>query len=162
MHRNSASVSTKQERIATLAKQSPEMAFTSLAYLLDIEWLNEAYQRTRKDGAVGVDGVTAEEYEQDLEGIRAAEVPDSGRLKVSPHRNSLVSREAISHNKASPTSCPKASLMCLKRSKSRNIRANCPRERRVRAKACCTRSSRSDRFGKPVSLSYIAARANSI
>ena len=61
-------VSTKQKRIAALAKQSPEMAFTSLAYLMDIDWLKEAYRRTRKDGAVGVDGVTAEEYEQDLEG----------------------------------------------------------------------------------------------
>ena len=61
MHRNSTIVSTKQERIAALAKQSPQMAFTSLAYLLDIDWLKEAYQRTRKDGAVGVDGVTADE-----------------------------------------------------------------------------------------------------
>lgn len=68
MHRNSTNVSTKQERIAALAKQSPHMAFTSLAHLLDIDWLKEAYRRTRKDGAVGVDGVTAEEYEQDLEG----------------------------------------------------------------------------------------------
>src|SRR5690349_2076829 len=68
MHRNSENMSTKQERIATLAKQSPQMAFTSLGHLLDIEWMKEAYQRTRKDGAVGVDGVTAEEYEQDLEG----------------------------------------------------------------------------------------------
>lgn len=68
MHRNSENVSTKQERIAALAKQSPQMAFTSLAYLMDIDWLKEAYRRTRKDGAAGVDGVTAEEYEQDLEG----------------------------------------------------------------------------------------------
>ena len=60
-------VSTKQQRIATLAKQSPHMAFTSLAYLMDIDWLKEAYRRTRKDGAAGVDGVTAEEYEEDLE-----------------------------------------------------------------------------------------------
>ena len=67
MHRNSEHVSTKQKRIAALAKQSPEMAFTSLAYLMDIDWLKEAYRRTRKDGAVGVDGVTAEMYEQDLE-----------------------------------------------------------------------------------------------
>jgi hypothetical protein len=67
MPRNSTSVSTKQERIAELAKQSPQMAFTSLAYLLDIDWLKEAYRRTRKDGAAGVDGVTAEEYEQNLE-----------------------------------------------------------------------------------------------
>jgi RNA-directed DNA polymerase len=67
MHRNSSTVSTKQERIASLAEQSPQMAFTSLAYLLDIDWLKDAYRRTRKDGAVGVDGVTAEDYEQDLE-----------------------------------------------------------------------------------------------
>lgn len=38
------------------------------AYLVDLDWLHEAYRRTRKDGAVGVDGVTAAEYEQDLEG----------------------------------------------------------------------------------------------
>jgi retron-type reverse transcriptase len=44
------------------------MAFTSLAYLMDIEWLREAYRRTRKDGAVGIDGMTARAYEADLEG----------------------------------------------------------------------------------------------
>ena len=66
MPRNLTDVLTKQRRIAYLARQSPEMAFTSLAYLMDIEWLMEAYRRTRKDGAVGVDGVTAEAYEQDL------------------------------------------------------------------------------------------------
>ena len=41
MPRNSTNVSTKQERIAALAKQSPEMAFTSLAYLMDIDWLRK-------------------------------------------------------------------------------------------------------------------------
>jgi len=68
MHRNPNNVSTKQERIATLARQSPGMGFTSLAYLMDLEWLHEAYRRTRKDGAVGIDGQTAAEYEQNLAG----------------------------------------------------------------------------------------------
>src|SRR3954462_12590790 len=68
MHRNSTNVSTKQERLAVLAKQAPQRAFTSLAHLMDIDWLKEAYQRTRKGGAVGVDGMTAEDYERDLEG----------------------------------------------------------------------------------------------
>lgn len=67
MHRNPKDVFTKQERIATLAKQSPEMGFTSLAYLMDVEWLREAHGRTRKDGAVGIDGQTSADYEQDLE-----------------------------------------------------------------------------------------------
>ena len=59
-------VSTKQQRIAQLAKQSPEMGFTSLAYFIDIDWLHEAYLRTRKDGAVGVDGQTADDYAANL------------------------------------------------------------------------------------------------
>ena len=67
MHRNSNSVSTKRQRIAKLAKQSPKMGFTSLAYMMDIDWLKEAYRLTRKNGAVGVDGQTASEYEEDLE-----------------------------------------------------------------------------------------------
>ena len=88
MPRNSILVSTKQKRIAALAKQSPEMAFTSLAYLMDIDWLAEAYRRTRKNGAVGVDGVTAEDYEEDLEGNlqRLLDRAKSGTYKAPPVR----------------------------------------------------------------------------
>ncbi len=57
----------KQQRIAELAKRSPQMAFTSLAYLMDIDWLEAAFYRTRKDGAPGVDGQTWFDYERDLE-----------------------------------------------------------------------------------------------
>jgi group II intron reverse transcriptase/maturase len=60
-------VSTKRERIAQLAKQMPGVALTSLSHHIDTEWLKEAYRRTRKDGAVGVDGQTAEEYAANLE-----------------------------------------------------------------------------------------------
>jgi RNA-directed DNA polymerase len=65
---NLGTVSTKQQRIAELAKQSPLMGFTSLAYFIDIPWLQEAYRRTRKDAAVGVDGQTAEAYAANLQG----------------------------------------------------------------------------------------------
>jgi group II intron reverse transcriptase/maturase len=43
------------------------MASTNLAHHIDIEWLRTAHAQTRKDGAVGVDGRTAEEYEVNLE-----------------------------------------------------------------------------------------------
>ena len=59
-------VSTKQQRIAELARNCPDMAFTTLAHHIDIAWLREAYDLTRKDGAVGVDGQTAEDYEANL------------------------------------------------------------------------------------------------
>ena len=45
-----------------LAKQSPQMGFTSLAQHIDLRWLYEAYCRTRSDGATGVDGQTAADY----------------------------------------------------------------------------------------------------
>jgi group II intron reverse transcriptase/maturase len=50
-----------------LAKQSPQMAFTSLNHYLDLDWLREAFRRTRKDGAVGVDGQTWADYAEHLE-----------------------------------------------------------------------------------------------
>jgi RNA-directed DNA polymerase len=60
-------VSTKRQRIAELARKCPDMAFTNLAHHIDIEWMLTAYRHTRRDGAVGVDGQTAEEYEVNLE-----------------------------------------------------------------------------------------------
>jgi RNA-directed DNA polymerase len=59
-------VSTKQRRIAKLARNAPELSFTTLAHHIDIVWLHKAYALTRKDGAVGVDGQTAAEYEVHL------------------------------------------------------------------------------------------------
>jgi group II intron reverse transcriptase/maturase len=64
---SSDTVSPKLERIAKLAKLAPESAFTSLSHFIDIDWLREAYRRTRKAGATGVDGQSAAEYAVDLE-----------------------------------------------------------------------------------------------
>ena len=81
-------VSTKQQRIAKLARESPQMAFTTLAHHMDLDWLREAYRRTRKDGAVGVDGQTACEYEADLESnLRSLlERAKSGTYRAPPVR----------------------------------------------------------------------------
>jgi RNA-directed DNA polymerase len=62
----SENVYTKQQRIAQLARLMADASFTTLAHHIDLEWLEEAYRRTRKDGAAGVDEVTAQEYEKDL------------------------------------------------------------------------------------------------
>jgi RNA-directed DNA polymerase len=63
----SITVSTKLERIAKLAREMPQAALTRLAHHIDIDWLREAYRRTRKNGATGVDRQTAEEYASNLE-----------------------------------------------------------------------------------------------
>lgn len=95
-------VSTKQARIAMLAKQMPGTALRSLSHHLDLEWMREAYRRTRKDGAVGVDGVTADEFAADLDAnlqdlldraksgayrappVRRVEIPKGGGGKTRP------------------------------------------------------------------------------
>ena len=60
-------ISTKQGKRATLARHTPKQVLTTLAHLIDVGWLREAYRRTRKRGAAGVDGVTAAQYETALE-----------------------------------------------------------------------------------------------
>jgi len=81
-------VSTQQQRIAQLAKQAPEMAFTSLNHYLDLEWLCVAFYRTRKGGAPGVDGQTWHDYEEDLESnLRSLlERAKSGTYQAPPVR----------------------------------------------------------------------------
>jgi retron-type reverse transcriptase len=64
---NPDTVLTKQRRIAFLAAESPQMAFTSLNHYLDLDWLHEAFRRTRKNGAPGIDGQTWTGYEENLE-----------------------------------------------------------------------------------------------
>lgn len=84
----SDNISTRLERIAKLAKEAPGMAFTSLAHHIDIDLLRAAYRRTRKDGAAGVDGQTAQEYAANLECNlqRLLERAKSGTYRAPPVR----------------------------------------------------------------------------
>jgi group II intron reverse transcriptase/maturase len=66
MPRQLNNVLTVQQRIATLAQRSPDFAFFSLAHYIDLHWLEEAYHRTRKDGAAGIDDVTGGHYAENL------------------------------------------------------------------------------------------------
>jgi len=60
-------VSTKRQWIAEQAREHPDRVFTSLHHLIDLDWMLEAWALTRKDGAVGIDGQTADDYEKALE-----------------------------------------------------------------------------------------------
>ncbi len=61
-------VSTQQRRLAELAARSPQLGFTSLNHYLDLPWLFQACNRTRGDGAPGVDGLTGADYGANLVG----------------------------------------------------------------------------------------------
>jgi RNA-directed DNA polymerase len=58
---------TKLHRLSELAKEDPTLQFTSLAHLLNVEMLGDAYRRLRKDASPGIDGLTVQEYERGLE-----------------------------------------------------------------------------------------------
>ncbi len=81
-------ISTRRQRIAELARQVAQAAFTTLAHHIDIDWLREAYRRTRKDGAAGVDGQTAADYAANLEDNLQSllDRAKSGRYQAPPVR----------------------------------------------------------------------------
>jgi RNA-directed DNA polymerase len=85
---NSIAVSTKLKRIAELARRYPNTSLKTLAHHMDVDWLLEAYRRTRKDGATGVDGQTAQQYADGLiDRLRALlERVKSGRYRAPPVR----------------------------------------------------------------------------
>jgi group II intron reverse transcriptase/maturase len=65
--KRSEDIHTRLRHVAKQAKEHPDWVMTTLAQHIDIEFLKEAYRRTRKDGAAGIDGQTASQYEERLE-----------------------------------------------------------------------------------------------
>ena len=97
---NLGSISTRLQRIARLAREDPERSFMSLAHNIDEYWLQEAYSRTRKDAAVGVDGTTAEQYSEQLgENLRSL----LDRFKSGLYRAPPVKRVHIPKGSGSQT-----------------------------------------------------------
>lgn len=89
---SSVSILTKQIKIATLAGIEPKKVLTTLAHHIDIDWLCEAHRRTRKSGAVGVDGVDAKAYGESLdENLQSL----LNRLKSGSYRAPAVKRVHI-------------------------------------------------------------------
>lgn len=85
---DSRTISTKLERIAKLARDFRGKPLNPLGHFIDVEWLHEAYRRTRKDGALGVDRQSAKEYEEKLEeNLRSLlERAKSGTYRAPPVR----------------------------------------------------------------------------
>jgi RNA-directed DNA polymerase len=92
---NSTDISTKLLRIAELAKKAPELAFKTLAHHLTLELLTEAYRRTRKDAAVGIDGQSAAEYAKDLESNLQSLLDrvKSGTYRAPPVRRVFIPKD---------------------------------------------------------------------
>ena len=100
-------ISTRQEKIAQQSRQVPSMIWTTLAHHIDLQWLHEAYRRTRKDAAVGIDGVTAQKYEAALEVNLTGllERFKSGDYRAPAVRRVHIPKEGVPH-KTRPIGIP--------------------------------------------------------
>jgi group II intron reverse transcriptase/maturase len=78
------------------AKRDPQMRFFSLAHLIDEDALKRAYKRIRKNAAVGVDGVTKEQYGEELESNVGAL---HNRMKTMRYRHQALRRVHIPKGK---------------------------------------------------------------
>ena len=88
----SRSMSPELLKVAERAKREPEGRFHSLAHLVDVPALERAYHRQRKAAAVGVDGITKEQYGQEL---RARLQNLHERLKSKQYRHQPIRRVHI-------------------------------------------------------------------
>jgi RNA-directed DNA polymerase len=68
------------------------VALSTLHHVIDLEWMKEAYRLTRKDGAPGIDGVTAADYATNLEAnlLDLLDRIKSGRYKAPPVRRAYI------------------------------------------------------------------------
>ena len=94
----SQTISTKLQKIAEQAISHREMVFTTLAHLIDVDFLREAYNRTRKTAGAGVDGVTAAEYGANLEEnlLDLHERMRSGRYIAPPVKRTWLDKDGPS------------------------------------------------------------------
>jgi len=60
-------ISTQLQRIAEQAALYPDMVFNNLYHKVNVDLLREAYRKTRKGGAPGLDKVTGKQYAANLE-----------------------------------------------------------------------------------------------
>lgn len=74
---------TKLARISQLSKERPEMVFTSIGHIINEEMLRGCHEKMDGSKAVGIDGVTKEEYGKELESNLKDLV---GRLKRKAYR----------------------------------------------------------------------------
>src|SRR3982074_237828 len=89
------SVSQALERVRQAARQRKKERFTALLHHVDLAMLRTAFYAIKRDAAPGVDGMTWETYEQDLdhriEDLHAQ--VKSGAYRAAPSRRSYIPKE---------------------------------------------------------------------
>lgn len=75
---------TKLERISQLSSEQPELVFTSVGHLINKEMLKRCHEQMDGKKAAGIDGITKEDYEKNLEENLARLVESLKRKAYKP------------------------------------------------------------------------------
>ena len=106
------SVETKLLRIAEKARKEPEFQFTSLFHLMNKELLRGCFAELKSRKAPGLDRVTKEGYEADLEGNLERLVEKLHRMAYIPQPVLRVYIPKPGSDKQRPLGIPTVSAYC--------------------------------------------------
>ena len=111
---NLASVLTKQQRIASLSRQSLEGPITSLNQCLDLEWMKGAWDKVNVKGSPGADGKSAADFELDLSRNLESLIDSakSGSYKAPPVKRAWIPKNS---HECRPIGLPTVADKCLQR-----------------------------------------------
>jgi RNA-directed DNA polymerase len=86
---------TDINRMAEHAKEDPKRQFSSIAHLITVAKLYEAFRGLRKNASAGIDGVTYEQYETNAEeNIRQLHQRlKEGKYRAQPLRRVYIPKE---------------------------------------------------------------------
>ena len=75
---------TKLARISQMSRENPELVFTSIFHLINVELLKECHEEMDDDKAVGIDGVTKAMYAGKLDSNLESLVNSLRKLSYKP------------------------------------------------------------------------------
>ena len=92
IRRGGKAMETKLERISQLSRENPDMVFTSIGHMINKELLKGCHEKMDGKKAVGIDGITKEEYSTHLE--ENLEMPER-RIKNKSYKPKLARKVEI-------------------------------------------------------------------
>jgi len=117
-------MSTDINRIAELAKEDRKRQFSSIAHLITVAKLYGAFRGLRKDASAGIDGVTYEQYETNVEENiqQLHQRLKEGKYQAQPLRRVYIPKE---DGKQRPISIPAVEDKIVQKAVEEQSRKSC-------------------------------------
>jgi group II intron reverse transcriptase/maturase len=107
-------VQTRRQHIAHIAKKYADKPITTLHHHLDLLWLRDAFHQLKRNSALGLDGISVSDYEQDLDANLKdlLERAKSGKYRATPVKRCYIPKN---ENESRPIGVPTTERKLLER-----------------------------------------------